>query len=234
MKYILTDESIEYNGRTLYRIKAIQSFGLIEKDILGGYVESEKNLSQEGNCWVGHEAKVYGNAKVLDNATVTDYAEVYDNALVFDNALISNKSKIYGNSNIYGEAIISGNVKIYDNANIYGNSIILDNVVIYGNVYIFDNAAIYDNAEISGEVKITGNANISGDAKVSSINDYIVFKNWWSSGRYFTWTKSNNKYSVGCFYGTGEELIDKAYKDSPESGKEYERIVKYVNEILKK
>ena len=39
-------------------------------------------------------------------------------------------------------------------------------------------------------------------------------------------------WSVGCFYGTGKELIDKAYKDSDLSGKEYKRVVDYVNSIL--
>lgn len=63
------------------------------------------------------------------------------------------------------------------------------------------------------------------------MSDYIVFKNWWSSGRYFTWTRSNDMWSVGCFYGTGEELIKKAYNDSEEKGREYERIVKYVESI---
>ena len=33
--------------------------------------------------------------------------------------------------------------------------------------------------------------------------------------------------------GTGEELIAKAYKDSEKSGREYERVVKYVESILK-
>ena len=61
----------------------------------------------------------------------------------------------------------------------------------------------------------------------------MVFKNWWSSGRYFTWTRSNNMWSVGCFYGTGEELIKKAYQDSKKSGLEYERIVHYVEDVLK-
>ena len=61
----------------------------------------------------------------------------------------------------------------------------------------------------------------------------IVFKNWWSSGRYFTWTRSNNMWSVGCFYCTGEELIKKAYQYSEKSGREYERVVKYIEEIKK-
>ena len=63
------------------------------------------------------------------------------------------------------------------------------------------------------------------------MSDYIVFKNWWSSGRYFTWTRSNNMWKVGCFYGSGKELVEKAYADSEEKGREYERIVKYVEFI---
>ena len=76
-----------------------------------------------------------------------------------------------------------------------------------------------------------GDCWVYGDAKVEKKSDYIVFKNWWSSGRYFTWTRSNDKWRVGCFYGTGEELIKKAYNDSEEKGREYERVVKYVESI---
>ena len=39
-------------------------------------------------------------------------------------------------------------------------------------------------------------------------------------------------WRVGCFYGTREELIKKAYKDSQKSGREYERTVKYVESIM--
>ena len=40
-------------------------------------------------------------------------------------------------------------------------------------------------------------------------------------------------WSVGCFHGTGAELIAKAYKDSEKSGKCYEAIVKAQEEIEK-
>ena len=110
---------------------------------------------------------------------------------------------------------ISDNAKVYDNAKILGNSIIYGNALIYGNA------------------KIYGNTEIKSDAKIENNTDYIVFKNWWSSGRYFTWTKSNNMWKVGCFYGTGKELIEKAYKDSELSGREYKRVVDYVESILK-
>lgn len=73
-----------------------------------------------------------------------------------------------------------------------------------------------------------GDAWVSDDAKVCNNSDYFVTKNIWSSGRYFTYTRSNRKWRVGCFYGTGEELIEKANKDSEVSGREYKRIVEYV------
>ena len=87
------------------------------------------------------------------------------------------------------------------------------------------------NCWIYNDAKVYSNAMVYGNAKVEKKSDYIVFKNWWSSGRYFTWTRSNDMWSVGCFYGTGEELITRAYKDSEEKGREYKRIVKYVESI---
>lgn len=86
---------------------------------------------------------------------------------------------------------------------------------------------------VSGNARVSGNAQVSDNAQVKSIDDYIVFKNSWSSGRYFTWTRSNNMWQVGCFHCTGEELIKKAYADSENSGKHYEAYVKFVDELNK-
>ena len=90
-----------------------------------------------------------------------------------------------------------------------------------------------DNLSHEGYCWVCGNAAVYGDAEVCGNKSYIVFKNWWSSGRYFTWTRSNNMWKVGCFHGTGGELVEKAYKDSEESGREYERVVRYVESILR-
>jgi len=59
----------------------------------------------------------------------------------------------------------------------------------------------------------------------------IVFKNNWSSGRYFTYTKSNKMWRVGCFYGTRQELIEKAYRDSGKSGDFYKAYVEFVESL---
>lgn len=202
-KYKLTNESISFYGRELYRIEALKDFSNVKKGDKGGFVESEGNLSQHDDCWVYDNAKVFKGAKVYDNARVSGNAKVFNNAKVFENA------------------IVYGNAKVYDDAKIYGFA------AVYGNTIVNNKAEVYGNVNIGGEAKIYNGA------KVSSISDYIVFKNWWSSGRYFTWTRSNNMWAAGCFYGTGEELIAKAYKDSEISGKEYELVVKYVESILK-
>ena len=69
--------------------------------------------------------------------------------------------------------------------------------------------------------------------RVKPQKDYIVFKNSWSSFRWFTYTKSNKMWKAGCFYGTGQELIEKAYQDSEQSGKCYEAYVNLVLELEK-
>ena len=138
---LLVEDTITFFGVQLFRIKALISFSGIEKGEVGGYIASEKNLSQYGDAWVYGDARVYGNARV------------------------------------YGDAEVSGNAEVYGNA------------------------------------------------------DYIVFKNTWSSGRYFTYTKSNKKWRVGCFYGNGYELIEKAYKDSQKSGDFYKAYVEFVEKL---
>ena len=202
-KYKLTDEYRTIRCIKLYRIEALKDFGAVHKGDKGGFIGSEKNLSQKGDCWV------YGDA------------EVYDNAMVWGNA------DIYGDAMVWGNAVVCGNAKVCGNADIYGNA------KVSGNVHVFGNAVVYDNARVFGDAEVYGNASVIGNARVVNNADYIVFKNWWSSGRYFTWTRSNNMWRVGCFYGTGEELIAKAYRDSNLSGREYERVVKYVESILK-
>ena len=88
-------------------------------------------------------------------------------------------------------------------------------------------------AWVSGNAQVYGNAWVSGDARVEKTTDYIVLKNNWSSGRYFTYTLSNKMWKVGCFYGTSKELIKKAYADSERSGKCYEAAVRYVESLEK-
>lgn len=242
-KYRLTDEYIMIRDVKLFRIEAVKDFKNVKfknvkKGDKGGFVENENNLSHDGDCWIYGEAKVFGNAKVYGSAIVCGYAEVYGNADIFDNAEVYGNAMVHGGANVFGSANVFGNAEVYGCANVYDNAIVNGYAEVYGYAKIYNNANVFDNARVFGISQVCGDAEVCGEAKVcrnaliESISDYIVFKNWWSSGIYFTWTRSNNMWRVGCFYGTGEELIEKAYKDSELSGREYERVVKYVESII--
>ena len=49
--------------------------------------------------------------------------------------------------------------------------------------------------------------------------------------RWFTYTRSNKMWKVGCFYDTGDKLVKKAYADSERSGRCYEAIVRAIETI---
>ena len=219
-KYKLTDEYILQDGVKLYRIEALKDFRNVRKGDKGGFVENENNLSHNRNCWISEDAKVFGEARVYGNAKISGNAIVYNNAMICGDAEIRGSAKVCDYACVSDNTFVKNNARVFDNAKVSGNSCVCDNAWVFGN------------ANVSGKALVSGNAKVSGDANVCADEDYIVFKNWWSSLRYFTWTKSNNMWKVGCFYGTGEELIKKAYKDSEKSGREYERVVKYVESIL--
>ena len=60
--YKLTDQTIQLNNHTLYRIELTENCKWGEKGTKGGFIQSVDNLT--GDAWVGGDAKVYGKAKV--------------------------------------------------------------------------------------------------------------------------------------------------------------------------
>lgn len=82
-KYELTSETKNVFGHILYRIKALSSFGCVSAGDLGGFLESEKNLSQNGDAWVYGNAEVYGDAWVYGDARVYGNAEVSEIGAIF-------------------------------------------------------------------------------------------------------------------------------------------------------
>lgn len=64
-KYRLTEETIEYYGHILHRIECVTAFGRVIAGEKGGFIEKEKNLSQDGDAWVYGDAMVYGNARYM-------------------------------------------------------------------------------------------------------------------------------------------------------------------------
>lgn len=168
---IVESDSIVHNGRALYRIRALKGLWtgpitIVCKGDLGGYVESENNLSQEGCCWIYDNAKVYDDAKVLDDAFVYNTAEVFKNAKIFDDARVCDNARIFGFAKIFNKAIVYGNVKVYGNAQIFGKAKVYDNAEVYENSEIFDYAFVFGNAKAFSNAKIFGTTWLYGAAKI--------------------------------------------------------------------
>ena len=108
-KYELTNETIKYGGKNLYRIKALIDFGNVKKGTRGGFIEKEENLSASGNAWVSGDAWVCGNAQVSGDAWVCGNAQVSGNAHVCGNA------KVCGNAQVSGEAKMCSDAWVYKN-----------------------------------------------------------------------------------------------------------------------
>ena len=101
-KYVFTGETKIYDGVVVRRIKYVgRPTDEIQKNQLGGWIESEKNLSQKQKCWVGDEAIVYGNAVVRENAWV------------FENAVVRGDSYIGGNADVCGNAVVENETIIF-------------------------------------------------------------------------------------------------------------------------
>ena len=222
---LVKDDSIKVDGRTLYRIKALKDFNDVHKDDLGGYIESYKNLEQEGNCWIYDNACVYDNAKVYDDVKVIGEAHVFDNAKLFDNAYIS------GHANIFEKAEVDGKSHVFDNACVYGCACVENNSYVYGNaqVYgyaqicgcssIFDNAKVcgfvysarvFENATVGEHVIIVNGSNIRSNAVIKNEEDYILFHTGWFDkyDSFITYTKSNNMWANDNYCQKADEWIN--------------------------
>ena len=184
MNYELTDETIEYDGRTLYRIKALVDIPYhgVKAGDLGGFIENVENLT--GNAWVSGNAvvagnaRVYGNAWVYGNAVVAGNAWVYGNAWVSGNARVFGNAKVFGNARVrealgYGKALVCGNAKVFDYARVSGKALVCGNAKVFDEARVYGDATVCGDARVYGNAMVCGNAEVYGNAKV--FGDAVVF-----------------------------------------------------------
>jgi len=146
---------MEKKGDNLFRVVALKDFGDVKKGDIGGFIETEENLSQEGLCWV------------YDNALICEGARVSDNARVLSWACVKGSSRISGDATISGEAYISGNSIVEERAVVVGYSNVKDHARISGNAIVKDNAMVLGTARVSGNAKVKGRARVEGNALVT-------------------------------------------------------------------
>ena len=128
-KYEFTGETMEFQGHILNQIRYIRDLDTVYSGKLGGWIESESNLSHDGNCCVVEEAKVYGDARVEKDAIVRYFSIVKDNAHITDKATVSS-SIVGADTNVVGTSLVrESHLFFYDSISkrkcgIYANSII--------------------------------------------------------------------------------------------------------------
>lgn len=161
-KYQFTNEpSLFWQGHNLKAIVSLRDFGDIKKGDLGGYIESEKNLSHEGNSWVYPEGKVGGGASVIDNAQVIRNFFMNGNAIMRDNSTMSGEHTLLG-----------------ENATLNDKSRMSDSAVICGNACLKDHSQASNHSHISGDVVIENYSHVSGFT--------ILSTDWQKRGKYLS------------------------------------------------
>lgn len=228
---IRKDLNYTFNGHKLYRVEALKDFGNVKKGSIGGFIEKEDNLSQEGNCWIFLDAKVYGNAKVFGNAIINGFAQVCDNSVVFDNAQVNRYSKIKNNARVYGNARIWGNSIVKDNAQVYANSLLLENAQVCDNANLSGTCLVRENAIVCGDADIYEFVHFNSDAKIKSPADYYVGRENWEGGHNFVYTRSNNQWSTLFINGTKEDILEFAKNRGEKYFNFYKNVIEFVEKM---
>jgi hypothetical protein len=156
---LVPDQQIIVAGTTLYRIRALRDFGNVKAGSLGGFVRSERNLSQQGNCWIADEAQVY------DEAVVSHAAQIFGCGRVYGHARVSDKGQVLGNAQVFENGWVFKNGLVFDNAKVFGEAQVRDNGLAYGDSEIFGNVRVVNCGQVCGHARIGGKTVINGQEK---------------------------------------------------------------------
>lgn len=203
---LLTNKTIQVDGHTLYRIRALRDVGIVKAGSIGGYVESEDNLSHFGNCWVYNYAKVYENASVYDNAQVCSQASVRGNARVYDEACVACDATVDGCAAVHGMALVTNSAFVYEHADVY------ESAYVGGNSRVFGSAMVFGKAQVAGYCRLFGAACIGCDASLGDTCDYLTIGPIGSEEGVLTaWRDAvvGVRVNRGCFTGTLTEFENK-------------------------
>lgn len=247
---LIKEDSIEVEGRTLYRIQALKDFEIpirnyidepdigkysVTKGQIGGYVEKEENLSHEGGCWILQNAKAYGNALVKDNAHLYGWATISGDSVIGDYCQMSGRAVAKGQSTLLGctqlndkvivnDSTVNGNISLYGFTTVREKSELTRTVNLCGSVVV-------KGAKIIGPLYLNGPFNVSFDIKgEQGIAAYRTTQPIEAGARKsedFATSTTQDIWECDYFKGTGEELLAFIEKICPDSLGYYKNLVEY-------
>lgn len=217
-KYEFTDETKTINGTVLRRIRAVRpipEMGL-RAGALGGFLQAERNLSQDCPAWVGGDACVLGSSRVEGRA------------------FVSGQTTVKGGAVIGGSAMVVGEVLVTGAAYVGGLARIRERAQVYGAVSVEGSVAIFGRAKVHGAGSIKGSERFDFDADVGSNRDWLHIGPAKSSGRYVTAYKDaviGVRVQTGCFTGTVERFsraIEETHRGNQEALHQYRLICQLI------
>lgn len=189
-KYELTDETSDSSWGVLHRIRALVNIPKcrVKAGELGGWIESEKNLSQDGQCWVADDAMIFGDARVTEDACVLGNARLIGRAKAMGSALVMGRSLVDDEATVCGNSIVSGLARAVGRSTVCGKA------------YVGGYAKISGYAVISSDAHIEGVANIT-DGTITSTHDFVTFGPLGSRNDFVTFNFVTRTAATGCFSG---------------------------------
>ena len=223
-KYEFTGE-VKYIGRKiLHRIRVVRDIPEyeIKSGDMGGWLETEKNLSHNGSAWV------------TDSAVVMDAACVTGDARVMDSARVTGLSLVAGNSLVMGNARVMGMARVTDSACVTGKAFVTDSARVTGAAFVTDSACVTGAACVTGKALVTDSACVTGNALVTDSADYIAIGAIGSRDDTTTFYRGKDGkiyVSCGCFNGSIDDFAVKVKE--VHAGTKHERTYLLAIELAK-
>lgn len=231
---ILKDDYRFIGDAKIYRIRLLVN-GVVpnaKKGDLGGFVQNEENLDQNGSCWLYdnsiamERARVYENAKLYDDAIIFENARASGNARmkdysrVFQYAHITEECSIEGHSSVKHDSIVKGDTLLLHNSAVSGSACVescrlFDNSRISSRSYVYD-CVLRDNALIIGtpDSDVIEYAEFGKDAFIMSRDDYIYIRNLGQENKPCSFYRTKNGINVKIDFFNGDiELFRNLVKD---------------------
>ena len=160
-KYEITDIAHE-KYPFLHRIRALRDIGSeVNAGDLGGFVESESNLSFEP----GDDAWIFGDAIAAGEGYVDRGSILRDRAVVCDCAYVSHGTEMSGDSRAEDNAYLRG-AMLSRCARVSGNGMVLQSPNTKASPILSGNCAVY--GKVIGDVMLAGTVVVISDETISN------------------------------------------------------------------
>lgn len=220
-----------WNGKSMFRIIALRdfdlhsSFGGVLAGERGGLISSSDNLSHNGSCWVGENARVSGKARISGDALVSEYAVVSGNSTVSNNSKVSRHAQVTGAVNLSGSSTVSGHAHISGYVSVQ-NASVSANARIKGPRYLDG---------VDRRIRIPPGAFLADSVLIENSRDVLVLGPIGSRRDSLTASRSTKglRLFTGCFDGTVEEFLTALHDNhgfDSQHGQDYLRALTYIED----